>query len=85
MDALMYLTKRTFSNRLRKAMKKPLTYIYIVLIGAYIVMILVGWGILARSGGVDSVNSLVYILTVWLYIAVCSNFISYAKVKGVIF
>ena len=85
MDALMYLTKRTFSNRLRKAMKKPLTYIYIVLIGAYIVMILVGWGILARSGGVDSVNSLVYILTVWLYIAVCSNFISYAKLKGVIF
>lgn len=85
MDALLYLTKRTFSNRLKKALKKPVTYIYIVLGGAYVVLLLAGWGILARNGGIDSVKWLVYILTAWVYLAICSNFISYAKLKGVIF
>lgn len=73
MDALLYLTKRTFSNRLKKALKKPVTYIYIVLGGAYLVLLLAGWGILARNGGIDSVKWLVYILTVWVYLAICSN------------
>ena len=81
MDALLYLTRRTFSNRLKKALKKPVTYIYIVLGGAYLVLLLAGWGILASNGGIDSVKWLVYILTVWVYLAICSNFISYAKLS----
>ena len=85
MEALMYLTRRTFANRVRKALKRPVTYIYIVFGGAYVLLILSSWVMLINNGGVDSVKWLVYILTVWLYWTICSSFISYAGFKGVIF
>lgn len=85
MKALLYLTKRSFINRAKKAIKKPVTYLYLVLIVVYAVMILSGISSVAMAGGIDDKRGIVYIMTVWIYFQFCINFLSYAKLKGVIF
>lgn len=85
MQALIYLMKHSFRNRLKKALKKPVTYIFLIFGGAYAAMILYGWGVLAKEGGIDSAKWYIYILSLWMYFIICSNFISYARLKGVIF
>ena len=85
MKALWYLTKMSLKNRICKALKKPVTYIYLAIGILYAMMILYGWGVLAAEGGLASVTGLVYVLTIWIYLEIGSNFITYAKRKGVIF
>lgn len=85
MGALLYLTKRTFLNNLKKALKKPVTFLYLILGAAYAVMLIYGFGVLAYKGNFATEKGIIYVLTVWIYLAFCSNFISYAKLKGVIF
>ena len=55
MKALWYLTKMSLKNRICKALKKPVTYIYLAIGILYAVMILYGWGVLAAEGGLASV------------------------------
>ena len=85
MRALLYLTKRSFINRARKAVRKPVTYLYIALGIFYVVGILAAFASLAAAGGIAYKQGIVYVMTVWLYFIFCSNFLSYAKLKGVIF
>lgn len=85
MRALFYLTKRTLINRVKKAVRRPATYLYLALAVFYIVSILVAFGSLAVAGGIAYREGIVYVMTVWIYFVFCANFLSYAKLKGVIF
>lgn len=85
MHALLYMTGRSFRNRLKKAFKKPLTYVAIVICVLYGAMIIAGWAALASNGGTNLIQIFVYILTIVIYFFFCANFISYAKLKGIIF
>ena len=85
MRALLYMTKRSFINRARKAVRKPVTYLYIALGIFYVVGILAAFASLAAAGGIAYKEGIVYVMTVWLYFIFCSNFLSYAKLKGVLF
>ena len=85
MKALIYLTRRSFINRARQAAGKPVTYLYLVLIILYTIGVLSGIGSLAMAGGIADRRGIVYIMTVWIYFQFCVNFLSYAKLKGVIF
>ena len=85
MRALLYLTKRSFINRAKKAVRKPVTYLYIALGVFYVAGILAAFASLAAAGGIAHKEGIVYVMTVWLYFIFCSNFLSYAKLKGVIF
>ena len=85
MKALWYLTKRSFINRMKRALKKPVSYLYFVLIIAYAILIIFSFGSLAETGGIKDKRGIVYLMTVWIYFIFCSNFLSYAKMKGIIF
>ena len=85
MRALLYMTKRSFINRARKAVRKPVTYLYIVLGIFYVVGVLAAFASLAAAGGIACREGIVYVMTVWLYFIFCGNFLSYAKLKGVLF
>ena len=61
MRALLYLTKRSFINRARKAVRKPVTYLYIALGIFYVVGILAAFASLAAAGGIAYKLSLIHI------------------------
>ena len=65
MRALFYLTKRTLINRVKKAVRRPATYLYLALAVFYIVSILVAFGSLAVAGGIAYREGIVYVMTVW--------------------
>lgn len=52
MSAFLYLFKTTLKNRIKKALKKPVTYLYTVFIVAYAVFILATLGSMAGDFGV---------------------------------
>ncbi len=85
MKALWYVTKRSMVNQIKKAIKKPVTYLilavallYVFLFGSFFI----GW---RESGSFTSERSLVTILTVGTVFTFFSNFVTYAKKKGIIF
>lgn len=85
MKAMIYATKRSMANKFRAAMKKPITYFYLILGIAYAAMILYGWSLLIKNMKLSSLNGLIVIITAWTFFIFLSNFVSYAKKKGIIF
>ncbi len=85
MRALMYLTKRSFINSLKKAVKKPVSLILIIAGVLYAVFVIVMVGQLLKMVSFGSVKGLVAVITVWTIYIFLSNFIGYASKKGIIF
>jgi len=85
MGAILYLYQRAFINRFKKALKKPVTYIYIILGGLYVGMVVFGFGTMASEFGVDNARGLVSILTFMIFFLMPANIISYTKRKGLIY
>lgn len=85
MKALWYVSKRSGINFMKKAVKKPTTYLLIAVILVYAVIF--GTGAFAwRASGIFTENrALVTILTIWTTFIFFSNFITYAKKKGILF
>lgn len=65
MRALLYLTKRSMINNLKKAVKKPLTLLVVLACAAYAVFLAVMLAELAVQMKFDSAKGMVIILTVW--------------------
>lgn len=85
MEALLYITKRSFINKAKAAVKKPVTFLLLAAGIAYAVMILASFGSLFRTLKFDSIYGLLVILTLWTVYIFFANFMSYAGKKGVIF
>ena len=85
MKALFYITKRSWINQAKKAVKKPVTYLILCVIVLYVFIfggLFIGW---KESGAFTSSRSLVTILTVGAVFTFFSNFVTYAKKKGILF
>lgn len=85
MKALIYLTKRSFINNLRQAVKKPVTLILMIfgiMYGIFVIGIL---GTLMLTVHIDSARGLLAILTVWSIYGFLGSFMSYSSRKGIIF
>lgn len=82
---IIYLYRKTFINRLKKALKKPITYIYIVLAVIYIGAVFGSFGTMFKSIGTDSASTITAFLTVIAFIFTPANLIAYSKRKGLIF
>ena len=85
MKALWYVTKRSMVNQIKKAIKKPVTYLILAVALLYVFLfgsLFIGW---RESGSFTSERSLVTILTVGTVFTFFSNFVTYAKKKGIIF
>ena len=85
MRALMYLTKRSLMNNLKKAVHKPSTLIALIFAIVYVIFIVFSLGTLAVTIRMDSVRGLLIILTVWSIYATLGNFMAYSSRKGIIF
>ena len=59
MRALLYLTWRSFVNNVKRALKKPITLILIILLGVYAVYVLFMVGKLVTELRFDSADGLV--------------------------
>lgn len=85
MKALIYLTRRSFVNNLKKAVRKPTTLIALIFGIAYGIFLIVTLGGLAAVLRMDSVKGLVIIMTVWTIYITLANFMSYSSRKGILF
>ena len=74
MRALLYLTKRSMINNLKKAVKKPLTLLVVLACAAYAVFLAVMLAELAVQMKFDSAKGMVIILTVWSLYLFLLNF-----------
>ncbi len=83
---LFFLYKTTMKNRIRKALRKPVTYLYMVFVIGYMVLIFGSFrAIFADMDGGESASTLTALLTVFTFFMIPANLISYCKRKGLIF
>lgn len=85
MKAMIYVTKRSMINKIKAAMKKPITFFYLILGIAYFAFILYGGSIWIQNMRLTSLSGFILILTVWTFFMFLSNFVTYAKRKGILF
>jgi len=84
-----FLYKKILKNRVKKALHKPVTYVYLVIAVLYFVMIFGSFKLtfeaMFAERGIDSASALTVVLTVLTFFLVPSNLISYGKRKGLVF
>lgn len=85
MDAISYLYQTMLKNRIIRAFKKPITYIYLVFGALYAGMLLFGWDKIIESLKVNTPEGLTLVLTLFMLLIVPANMLTYAKRKGLIF
>ncbi len=85
MKGLIYLYKRTIINRIRKALKRPVTYFMAVFILLYLFMIYNSFDVMMRDENFNSPQNLVTMLSMIIFFLIPGNLISYAKRKGLLF
>lgn len=85
MKALIYLTKRSFINNLKRAVKKPSTLIALIFAVVYGGFVIFSLGIMAIGVHIDSPKGLLAVLAVWSIYGIFGNFLGYSSRKGIIF
>lgn len=85
MKGFIYLYQRTIINRVKRAAKRPTTYIMLAFIGVYLVMMYEGFRMMIAEGNLGSPETLVTILSGIILMLIPGNIISYSKRKGLIF
>lgn len=85
MGSFLYLYRRIIVNRIKKALKKPVTYIFLVFIIGYLVMIAGSFGILIEEFHIDKPENFAIVMSVLIFFLLPSNFISYSRRKGLLF
>lgn len=84
-SAFFYLYRKTFKNRVKRAVKKPVTYIYMAFVIWYLYFIFQNFGQVFQLFEMEKNSVLTALLTVLVFFIVPSNMISYSKRKGLIF
>lgn len=85
MGALGYLYRRTLVNRIKMALRKPVTYVYAVFILFYIVAVPFSFKVLLDEFGGASPGGMAAVLTIFGFWMLPANLISYAKRKGLVY
>lgn len=85
MGAIFYLYRRIFVNRVKMALKKPITYIYLLFVLLYAVMIPFSLQVMLEEYGMDSPSWMAAVLTAFAFWVIPGNLIAYAKRKGLIY
>lgn len=85
MNALIYLKKRIFINKIKTALRTPKAYFFILLIVFYCIMMLSFFvGIAENIGGISTEN-FVGLITILMFLTKPTSIISYIKRKGIVF
>ena len=88
-QVFFFLYKKTIKNRVKKALRKPVTYIYLLLVIIYFVFFFRSFSIaffdMWEEGSAETASALTALLTAFTFFIIPSNLISYCKRKGLIF
>ena len=85
MKALIYLLKTTLKNNIKKALRRPITYFWILFVVIYAVIVPLGARSLIEGFNLDTPQGMVILVTVFCFWLLPANIISYSKRKGLIF
>lgn len=85
MNMIFYLYRKTFKNRVKRALKKPVTYIYAAFVILYFYFIFRSFPVFLGMFEVEGASVLTAVLTAIVFIFIPSNMISYSKRKGLVF
>lgn len=85
MGAVGYLYRRTLANRVKKALHKPITYVYIVFILFYLSVVPASLRVMAEQMRIDSPAGMVWVLTFLALWIVPGNLAAFAKRKGLVY
>lgn len=82
MGAIGYLYRRVLANRIRKALHRPVTYIYIVIILFYLAVMPFSLSVMAEEYAVNTPGGMAGIMTLFAFWIIPGNLVAYAKRKG---
>ena len=85
MGAVGYLYRKTMVNRIKIALRKPVTYFYVALFLFYVLFLPFSLRMFAAQLGGDSPEGMVTVLTVMAFWMIPGNLIAYAKRKGLVY
>jgi len=85
MGALGYLYRRTVVNRVKAALRKPVTYVYGFFILVYLIAVPFSFKILLEEFGGANPGGMAAVLTLFGFWMLPANLISYAKRKGLVY
>lgn len=85
MEAIAYLYKKSFKNRVKKALHKPVTVIYSLLVIAYLVWMYFVFQDMFNDLKMNTPEGLVVILTAMVLFMMPGNLFTFVKQKGLIF
>lgn len=85
MKALAYLFRRTMVNRIRQALRKPITYFYLVLLLFYAFLLPFSLQTMLEELRMNSPEGMAALFTVFAFWIIPANIISYAKRKGLLY
>ncbi len=85
MGAFFYLYKQSFINRVKVAVKKPVTYVWAAFILLYCLMVPFSVKVLVEEFDIVSPDYMAALMAIIGFMLIPSNLISYAKRKGLIF
>ncbi|MEY8391882.1 putative ABC exporter domain-containing protein [Lachnospiraceae bacterium 45-W7] len=85
MRGLIYLYQRTIINRVKYALKRPVSYIMGAFLLFYIVMMFFSFQMMIEEGQSGSAENVVTILSGIILLLIPGNIIAYSKRKGLIF
>lgn len=85
MKAIGFLYWRTFVNRFKKALHRPGTYVYFVILMFYVVAMPLSLRLVAQDISLDSPTGMASVLTILAFWSMPANLIAYARRKGLVF
>ncbi|MCM1188165.1 MAG: putative ABC exporter domain-containing protein [bacterium] len=85
MGAIGYLYRRTLINRIKKALHKPVTYFYIVIILFYMLALPFSLRLWVEQYALNTPEGMAGVLTVLSFWLVPGNLIAYAKRRGLVY
>ncbi len=85
MNGLLYVTLTSAKNRFLRAIKKPVTYLYTLLVIGYFILIIPSFGVLAEDLRINTDEGFALVLSVLVFFLLPANLVAYARKKGVLF
>ena len=85
MGAIGYLYRKTLMNRIKMALRKPVTYIYLVIVVFYFTAVPMSLKVLVDDMGAGNPEGMATVLTVLAFWVIPANMIAYAKRKGLVY
>ena len=77
-SALFYLYRKSFKNRVKKALRKPIAYVYLVIAVVYFIFIFGTFGRLLDGVKTDKNSFFTACLTIFVFIFIPAHLISYS-------